>query len=455
MRYKKIISLAALAAVFPLAALAQTAPPAPAAGLSPESLKMMNAPTSGYIKLSNCFNYYKTGSVEINIGAEKGQFIIPGAEIKFQGFVLNTNSYPIVDGAVYAKIYKAAAKNSNPAGDNLVAEFYAVKGLNIAAGKQAPVSFSFKLPNFAMTGDYYIVSDFTAGDFYLSGIPYSGEIYGSKSDFTVSGIQNDGVVFDENSVKVNGQPYDFPANSPSAGKTKPITVSFKLANLTDRETKSLVTYTLYADDNIKQENILSSTSELVDIAAQSSKTLSYTINDVSRAAYYLVAMAGYKDAESLIDVRAVRQGVDELKINYAGISNYPLKPADWNALNVCASNISGGQTNGNLVLTVLGEDGKPVWSDNYQGPFNGAITGFSGVFKSGNTTNFSIKADLYQNGKLSDTSTLTYNCKAIDPKLCGGFVSSVAVLAVLAILLIVLALLYWVLEKNKLKANLS
>lgn len=50
--------------------------------------------------LTSCFDYYKFGSVQVDIAPENRD-ALSGTNVIFKGNVRNTNSYPIVDGAVY------------------------------------------------------------------------------------------------------------------------------------------------------------------------------------------------------------------------------------------------------------------------------------------------------------------------------------------------------------------
>src|SRR3989339_1329531 len=53
----------------------------------------------------DCFDYYRFNSVQVDISPTHGA-TVPGTTIGFTGFVRNENSYPVVDGQVYVKIFR-------------------------------------------------------------------------------------------------------------------------------------------------------------------------------------------------------------------------------------------------------------------------------------------------------------------------------------------------------------
>ena len=58
----------------------------------------------------NCFDFYKFGSVVVNVDPIV-RTIQPGGVVQFKGQIINNNAYPIVDGSVYVKIFREESQN--------------------------------------------------------------------------------------------------------------------------------------------------------------------------------------------------------------------------------------------------------------------------------------------------------------------------------------------------------
>ncbi len=433
------------------AAYAAGAPAAPAA--QSDAVKAFSEFSNGgggALNVVNCADYLNGASIKMNLAASAKGAIVPGAAVDFGGTVVNGGKHPIVDGALYAKIYKKTAAGARPgAGDQLVDEFYAVKNLAIPAGASTPVSFSWKLPNWAQSGDYYLASYFIVADkFALSGVPYADGLPGGESDFKVYGAQSKAVVIDRSSVKVDGAKYDFGSFSPIVDASKPITVSFNIVNNSGAAENVPVTYVLHGRDNLSDSAPAGVTSELVSIPAGASKSLTYTIKDNSVAVYELTAAAQYNDAKSMIDVRVARGGEEDLTLDYLALGAYPLAAGKDNLAAACASNGGGGTvSDGKLVISVLDGAGNTIASGSYSGLLSGIPAGFAKIFRPVSLlTAFSVKAELYQGGKLADSATLVYDCKALAPDSCGagsgsGALTVVVIVVIVATLIIILAIL--------------
>ena len=438
---------------------------------------------SNLLQSVNCFDYYHFGNVGVNISLEKEStlgrpadpsslppavlnksYVFGGTDAKFSGKVTNPESYPIVDGSVYVKIFKKinpTGKSSTAISENaLVDQFYATKGISIGAKKQSQFYFSWKVPERLESGDYYIAAYFIVGDkFNVSGLFSTDSVTGGTTDFSILASKDGAVSFDKTSVKVGNQKYSFGADYPRVDDGNPIKITFSLDNKTASPQRIPVSYILYKSDNLKTENILNTTSELVILGAKSSKNLSYTINDGQHAVYYLVAEADNKGAKSIIDIRVIRNNINKLELSYAAIGAYPFVADTLSSVMACAVNTSFTTVeNAKLVLSVIDNRGKTIWSGNYEGVINGAMTGLSGAFKAEkDLSDFWVKAELYDGKDLADQVILPYSCKAIDPKLCAsGLLDQVWFIPTIVILAIALAIFVMIEKrKNKISENLN
>ncbi|MCR4285458.1 MAG: hypothetical protein NUW00_01030, partial [Candidatus Kaiserbacteria bacterium] len=107
----------------------------------------------------NCFDYYHCGSVQVDAYPTLAQ-TIPGVPLTFVGKIKNSNTYPIVDGQVYAKIFHKETgrdeglthQNGYPAVD-----FFLVKdNINVLAQSEEDITFDWKVPYGTKGGDYEI-----------------------------------------------------------------------------------------------------------------------------------------------------------------------------------------------------------------------------------------------------------------------------------------------------------
>ena len=338
-------------------------------------------------------------------------------------------------------------------------EFYAAKGFSVNAKKKARFSFDWQVPRLIETGDYYIAAYVLGGGrFNLSGLHYNDSISGSLSDFTVIGVNKGGISFNKSTVKVAGEKYTFTANPAVVDNLKPIKIDFSLNNTTPIEQRVPISYILYADDNLSEDNILNTNGELAVLAANSSKSFSYTINDRKHAAYYLVVEALRKDAKSLIGIRILRDKLNKPEISYLGVGSFPFVADGQNKAVACVNNLTSGTVKDvKLTLSVLDSRNRVISSGDFTGSINGAMTGFLAAFNSAkDNANFKIKAELYEGEKLVDETTLSYACEAIDPESCPKGLASQAWFVPIIVAIIVLAAISLIIfEKRKSKADVN
>src|ERR1019366_1202282 len=224
----------------------------------------------------NCFDYYKFGSVVAYISPEN-ETVGTGMLATFSGSIKNDNAYPIVDGAVYVKIFKkqedAALTQEN--GGLLVDQFFAQKGIVVGANQSIPFSFQWKVPAYAYSGDYYAVTYFETQDkFNLSGLSFTDDIFGNTADFKVAGNISNGVSLNRNTVAVNDNSYLFASFIPTFSATSSVVVSFDVVNDTNKEITVPVSYKLYSWDALTEDNLITTSNDLITVSPASSKRVS-------------------------------------------------------------------------------------------------------------------------------------------------------------------------------------
>ena len=407
-----ILTALAISCFQPLVALAQDVPP-PAFGQPTAA-----APTNTI----NCFDYYHFGSVQVDVTPSVAS-AVSGTPITFTGTIKNANPYPIVDGGVYIKIFKArgdGSKDSN--GPDVVAQYYALEGIDLPAGGSKPVSITWNVPAYAASGSYKVATFFTVSHkFNLLGLPFTDDVVGNTADFRVSAEQSDTVGFKKDAVTVGGEQYHFAAFPPREPASDPVTIEATLTNSTSQAATVPVTWTLNRWSGNDTSNVIDTRTEQVTIPAGGQKLVSYSASDSQYPVYLLTAVSKWQDTSSIINVRFVREGKDQLRINFPAVTAFPLTAGTPTTLFSCLHNAGSSDVvpDSRLVLSLLDQNGGVIHSYTYTGGVTGAMMGVADKFTPARTYDtFTLQAQLYQGQNLVDQSSVSYDCHDIDPSAC-------------------------------------
>ncbi len=148
-------------------------------------LRLSNIQFSDPADNANCFDYYHFGSVQVQLDGNLNK-IISGTSLEFTGNIINQNNYPIIDGAVYAKIFRKQVDGDlvHANGHNLVDQLFVAESLTLPAQSETPFDFMWQIPAYAKTGDYQIAFFFTsAKKFNLLGLLFTDVVVGDVFDF--------------------------------------------------------------------------------------------------------------------------------------------------------------------------------------------------------------------------------------------------------------------------------
>lgn len=425
-------------------------------GVSPTG----TAPTSPPANTVSCFDYYTFGSVQANLTTNVAG-TVSGTPITFSGNLKNNNPYPIVDGALYVKVFKSRGATNDGNGPDVVDEFLVKGGIVIPANGSAPVSFRWKVPAYAESGDYQLATFFTTSrKFNLLGLSFTDDVVGNTVPFKVSGEQTTGVAFDKAGETVAGEAYHFAAFPPREDAKAPITVTGTIKNTTGSAQTVTVAWEVYQWDAQLRENAVQEETKQVTIPAKGSAPVSITVADANYPVYLAVATIKWKDTQSIIGVRFVRDGVNRTRINFPGLTSFPLKAGQEVTLFSCLHNAgsSASVPNGRLELTLTDLRGTIIHSYTYKGDVTGAMMGVADKFTpTANYDKFFLDARLYQGNTFIDEAHLFYDCDTIAPGSCsatpvgggsladmGGLIMSVIYIV---IGLIALALVVWIWRK--------
>lgn len=374
--------------------------------------------TDGAEQPLSCFDYYTFNSVQVQAGPEIDS-TVPGSPLSITGTIQNENPYPLVDAQVHAKVFKVSGEETNAAmanGDPLVGFFTMADDLTVPANGELPFQYEFDVPQYAADGDYQMAFFVTVADRYnMLGLSFTDDVLGNTTDFSIESERSAVPTFDKNSVTLNGQSYEFANLSPHFASDEVVTMEADVVNPLDTAASVTLNYTLYNWDGLREENVQDTHSEVIELAPGETRRVSYEVPAIDHAVSYVVADLVYEDTHSVLNPRFVRDGIEETRINFPGVTNYPLQEGETNTLFSCLHSISEGGSEGSLDLTLTTPDGETIYSNTYEGQITGAMMATAGQFTpDSDYTDFDINATLRdRNGEEVESVTLEYRCEEL------------------------------------------
>lgn len=375
----------------------------------------------------SCFDYYSFGSVQAKLTASVAS-TVSGTPITFSGTLENENPYPIVDGVLYVKVFKTRGSSNDGNGPDVVDQFLVKGDIAIPAGGSVPIQFQWRIPSYAQSGEYQLASFFTTSrKFNLLGLSFTDDVVGNTVPFRVSGEQTSGVQFSKAGVTVDGASYFFAAFPPRVDTTAPVTVAANVRNTTNSAQTAVVSWVVYQWDSQLRENAVQEETRQVTVPAGDSVPISITVRDTKYPVYLAVGTLKWQDTQSIIGVRFVREGVDRTRINFPGVTSFPLVAGEQTTLFSCLHNSGASPLvpDGRLVLTLTDSLGDLIHEYTYTGDVTGAMMGVAEAFTPRKTYDYYVlDARLYRGDEFIDEAHLVYDCQAIDPELCGSKAAS-------------------------------
>lgn len=395
-----------------------------------------------------CFQYYKFQSVAIDVRTDKENYD-EGETITLSGTITNKNAYPLVGGVLRVRMVKSSADNVQ--GPDIIDEFVAVENIALRDREVQNVSFTYALPPRMQEGRHQAFFYFDiAHKFNLAGLPFTDDIYGGTISFNVFG-QESGITFDRSKILVNNTPHNLIGFIRNV-EADTFTISLPIKNETKSEKTIRVMYDLYQWSAQESKNLLKSESELVTLTGGERRTLRYLINPVSPV-HYLRVRAQTDDGEkAAVFIRLGSSGFKP-RINFAGISEFPLSSNKSVALFGCFHNTTAMAGEGRFELALQDPQGNILASKSRQTIIAGGMlflkeeflpkTAYSAII---------LLARLYgKDGALHDELTLSFDCRTY-PLLCqdqGATGWRMSTASIVAILLISLAIIMLFLRVKK------
>ena len=252
---------------------------------------------------------------------------VSGANITFSGTLENANPYPVVDGALYVKVFKSRGTTNDGNGPDVVDQFFVQENIAIPANGSVPVSFAWRVPSYAQSGDYRSRPSSpprTSSISLVSRSPTMSSATPCRSQCSAS--RTAGVAFDKASVTVNDRAV--PLRRVSAARWR------RAGRVRHRERRQYRNHSERAQISVeglpvgraaRGEPRAGVESASVTVPAGGSAPVSITITDAKYPVYLVVGTLSWKDTKSIIGVRFVREGVDRTRINFPSIMSFPLQ----------------------------------------------------------------------------------------------------------------------------------
>lgn len=369
-----------------------------------------------------CSDFYDFGSVAIQLGMNAGE-VLSGTPVFFSGSVTNNNPYPIVDGALYVKVFRLDEDEATLGvnGPSVIDQGFVVEDITLGPGETKSVDFVWEVPAFTISGEYMLATFFTTSHkFNLAGLSFTDDMVGTDIHFSIIGEQEAGVTFDKNNVTLNDLPHAF-ANFPLRFlATEPVTIAAPVINTTNEEQVIPIEWRVYQWDAQRQEQQVAFASETIVVPAGGTVPATYSVIDTSHPVYLVEGKVKYEDTQSIINVRFVRDGIARARLNFPSIMSYPLYAGEATEVFSCFHGMSDPTIEGaELSLSLLDTHGTPFYEQTYTGAVVSDVHAVSESFVPETTiTDFDLVATLKQGDMIVDDVTVAYRCDDIDPEMC-------------------------------------
>ena len=404
----------------------------------------------------DCFDYYTFGSINVNLNSRVAE-TPAGSNVSFFGEITNENSYPVVNGQLWVKMFRTIDGDEDLLKANGVplSDFFLIEdNITLAANGSVPFTYDWSVPVYAEAGHYFAAYYFTTEHRYnLAGLTFTDDVTGNTTPFKVVSSNNyQPVEFDKNSVTLNNTEFNFATPPPHFLKTESVTLNTVLKNNTDQVRIIEIEWVSSRWDGLLKDNELNRQRIGYEVPPGGIE-VSYAVPPAyDSSVTFIQGILTDRDAKSIIHVRFVRDEIGEIRINYPSILSYPLIGGKENTVFSCvhATNLPIVEDNV-LTLTLKDESGNTVHSYTYTGGITGSMMGVKDTFVPEMTlANFSLTATLEHAGEKVDEVTINYNCDDIDPSGCVQSISSsdndqfvyivITILTLLTVLLIVFVL---------------
>ncbi len=378
---------------------------------------------------SNCFDYYNFESIQITVQSDFPQ-TVSGEEMRFSGEIENRNTFPIVSGALVAKVFLIDETLYESAElFEFVDEFVVEGNLTLPPGAKRAFSHEWTVPSNAKGGKYFIAYSFSqVGQYNFLGQSYSEAVVGKTVLFDVTGDNEEGVVgFDKLSTTVDGSKYSFTESLTTVPAEGDVVIKTSVTNPT-KQTKTVpFQWNQYAWDAAAEKNRRNTQTELVTLAPGETKELSYKVAEQAEAMVYVTATVSDLDTKNILAVRFVKEGVLTPRLVFSGLSGFPLKAGEKQKVALCAQTALGTIENTSVHFSLRSADGTVIHEFSQATNINEFVNGFVSEFTpGGDFEDVTLTATLKQGDTVLDEVALHYGCAAISEEHCASAVTELS-----------------------------
>ena len=261
----------------------------------------------------------------------------------------------------------------------------------------------------------------TAKRYNLMGLSFTDDVVGNQAQFTITSIEDPLIAkISKIDTTLNGRNHHFAAFPLHFKAGDTVTVKTTITNPSDKTKTLPLQWNQYSWDAMNKDNLRFTKTEVVTLAAKETKTVTYEVQPQRESVVYVVATTQDNQAKSILDIRYVRDGIEETRINFPGVTTFPIQAGEVQTLFACAHSLNQPVVPGNiLTLTLKDKDGKIIHEYRYEGAITGAMGGFGDTFSTDKNINYAtITATLERNGVIVEQVTQTYDCSVIDQNSC-------------------------------------
>lgn len=356
-------------------------------------------------------DYYKFGSVKIDLSTQRNNYK-GGERLVVNGIIRNTNDFPVLDGGVHVQIFRRNNAYKTKAGGDLVTEFFAEKNITLNANSNKKISFNWDIPEKITGGKYLVAMDYVVDEqFYLSGSPILEGVYGGVSYFEIDGGNGDEVVFNKESIFVNGKKVysrDFVAE---VEENDTVSIKYQLNNLSSGDQNITILEKLYNWDGLREENLVieNTVSEKIDGGGKKDKTVEFS--NLKPGTYLLkVFTESEQGVPAILNARfTVKGSPAPARVNFQRLQKFPIKAGESNSIFSSFHSVFYGAADGHRVnLTLLDEKGNTISETGYSGNIQPGVTAVLEEFTPNRDyTNVSLKTTIYDKNDNIVTETKT------------------------------------------------
>ncbi len=370
-----------------------------------------------------CFDFYKFGSVQADIQPAGFDQAVPGASLFFKGNITNENDYPLVDGKLSVKIFRRDESTFSQGNGNAVVDQFTIQeGIALAAKGSQEVTFEWKVPANARGGEYYAAYFFTTSERYnLMGLSFTDDVVGNQAPFVITNPNDPKTAFlDKNSVTLNDRSVPLAAFPLHFAAEDAVLMKVKVQNPSDQIKSMPLQWNQYGWDAQREENRQNTKTELITLQPNEVRELSYQIFPSNSSVIFLTLTTQDGASKSIINTRYVRDGIEETRINFPSLTQFPLRAGQEQTLFACAHSTNAPVVKNNLLLMTLKDrQDQVVTQYRYEGDISGAMGGFGALFTPDTNYDYiKLEASLFRDGNEMEKVEIVYDCQKINPESC-------------------------------------